>query len=113
MSNGELKDKTLAELQALRSKLSSISWLIRMFTASEQQKQEYADLRILLDARIAQLENAELAQIRDKMTANQSALNNAIADMQDALEDIEDVEKVLKAATQFLKVVGEVLSLVA
>ena len=115
MSNGtdNLQDKTLAELQALRTTLTSTDWLIQMMSASAQQKQQNADLRILLDAKIAELENVQFAQISDQMTANQDALNDAIADMQDALGDIQDIEKVLVAANQILKVVVKVLLFVA
>ena len=105
----ELQGKTLAQLQALRLTLTSTEWRIEMLTAGDQQRQEDSDLRILLDARIAQLENVQFAQIRDLMQANETELNQATDDMADALGDIKDVDKVLVAATTFLKIVRKVL----
>jgi hypothetical protein len=112
-STPDLKDRTLAQLQALRSKLTSADWQIQMMDASAAEQGQNSDLRILLDARIAQLENVQLALIQKSIDASQTPLNAAIAGVQGALTDIKDVAKVLAAADAFLKVVGQVLAAVA
>ncbi len=112
-STPDLKDKTLAQLQALRSKLTSADWQIQMMDASAAEQGQNSDLRILLDARIAQLENVQLAQIQKSIDASQAPLNAAIAGIQSALTDIKDVGKVLATASELLKVVGQVLAAVA
>jgi len=109
----DLKNKTLAQLEALRSTLASADWQIRMMSASPEQKQQNSDLRILADARIAQLEDVQLDQIQEQIDANAAALNDAIAGVQHALGDLQDVAKVLAAATTLLKVVGKVLAAIA
>jgi hypothetical protein len=109
----DLKNATLAQLEALRSRLASADWQIQMMSASPEQKQENSDVRILADARIAQLEDLQLDRIQEQIDANAAALNDAIAGVQDALGDIQDVTKVLGAATTLLKVVGKVLAAIA
>jgi hypothetical protein len=108
-----LKDETLAQLQALRSKLTSDAWQIQIMSASAEQQQQNSDLRILASARIAQLEDVQFAQIEEQIDANAPQLSDAIAGVQNALTDLQDVGKVLTAATTFLKVVGKVLAAVA
>jgi hypothetical protein len=109
----DLKDATLAQLEALRSRLASADWQIQMMSASPEQKQENSDVRILADARIAQLEDLQLDKIQEQIDADAAALNDAIAGVQDALGDLQDVTKVLTAATKLLKVVGKVLAAIA
>jgi len=109
----DLKDQTLAQLEALRSTLTSTDWQIQMMSASAEQKQQNSDVRILADARIAQLEDVQLDRIQEQIDANAAALNDAIAGVQGALTDFQDVAKVLAAATSLLKVVGKVLAAIA
>jgi 2C-methyl-D-erythritol 2,4-cyclodiphosphate synthase len=112
-STQELKDKTLAQLEALRSTLASTDWQIKMMSASPEQKQQSSDVRILADARIAQLENVLLGEIDQQIDADAPALNDAIAGMQSALGDLKDAAKVLAAASALLKIVGRVLASIA
>jgi hypothetical protein len=112
-STQELKDQTLAQLEALRSTLASSAWQIQMMSASLEQKQQSSDARILADARIAQLEDVQLDQIDERIDADAPALNDAIAGMQSALSDLQDAAKVLAAASALLTVVGRVLAAIA
>jgi molybdenum cofactor biosynthesis enzyme MoaA len=115
MTNGtaELKDKSLAQLEALRSRLTSPEWQIRIVGESAQEQGQNSDLLILLDARIAQLEDVQLAQIQKSIDACRAELNDAIAGVREALSDIEDLSKVLAAGNALLKVVGRILAVVA
>jgi hypothetical protein len=114
MANGtaELKDKTLGQLEALRSKLTSPDWQIQMMSESAAEQGQNSDLLILLDARIAQLDNVQFTQIQKRIDACRAELDDAIAGVQKALTDIRDVSKVLAAANALLKVVGQVLTFV-
>ena len=109
----DLKDRTLAQLEALRTTLTSTEWQIRMMSASPEQKQQNSDVRILADARIAQLEDVQLAGIQKQIDADAPELSDAIAGVQDALGHLQDITKVLAAATALLKVVGKVLASIA
>jgi hypothetical protein len=109
----DLKGKTLAQLDALRTKLTSADWQTRVMSCSAAQQGQNADLLILLDARIAQLENVQFAQIQKNIDACQAELNDAIAGVQNALTDINDVGQVLAAASGLLTVVGRVLAVAA
>ena len=115
MANGteDLKDQTLAQLEALRTKLTSPDWQMQMMSCSVAEQGQNSDLLILLDARIAQLEDAQLAQIQQNIDACRAELDDAIAGVQNALTDIKDAGKVLAAASALLKVVGQVLTMVA
>jgi hypothetical protein len=109
----DLKDQTLAQLEALRSKLTSADWQMQMMHESAAAQGQNSDLLILLDARIAQLDDVQLAQIQKNIGSCRTELDNAIAGVQKALADIADVSKVLAAGSALLKVVGQVLSFVA
>jgi 2C-methyl-D-erythritol 2,4-cyclodiphosphate synthase len=111
--NQNLKDETLAQLEALRGMLTSDTWQIQMMSADPDQKQQNSDVEILVDARIAQLEDAQLGQIQAQIDANAPQLSDAIAGMKDALGSIQEIGKVLTAATTLLKVVGRVVALMA
>ena len=114
MVNGteDLKGKTLAQLDALRTQLTSADWQLQMMSCSVTQQGQNSDLLILLDARIAQLENAQFAQIQRNIDACQVELNDAISGVENAISDIGDVGQVLAAASALLKVVGQVLAVV-
>ena len=109
----DLKDQTLAQLEALRSKLTSPAWQMQMMNESAAEQGQNSDLLILLNARIAQLDNVQLAQIAQGIDSCRAELSDAIAGVQEALTDIGDVSKVLAAASALLKVVGQVLTFVA
>jgi uncharacterized Fe-S cluster-containing radical SAM superfamily enzyme len=111
--SANLKNDTLAQLEALRSTLTSDQWQIQMMSASAEQKQQNSDLQILADARIAQLEDVQLDRIETQIDANAAQLSDAIAGVKDALSDIQDIGKVLSAATTMLKIVGKVVALMA
>ncbi|MGH6897004.1 MAG: hypothetical protein ACREJ5_10715 [Geminicoccaceae bacterium] len=115
MANGtqDLKDQTLAQLEALRTTLTSTEWQIQMMSASPEQKQQNSDVQILADARIAQLEDVQLADLQKQIDADAPELSDAIAVMQDALTHLQDVAKVLAAASTLLKVVGKVFASIA
>jgi hypothetical protein len=115
MTNGtaDLKDQTLAQLEALRNRLTSTDWQMQMTNESAAEQGQNSDLLILLDARIAQLDNVQLAQIAKNIDSCRVALSDAISGVQEALTGIKDVSKVLAAASALLKVVGQVLSVVA
>src|SRR5262245_32903207 len=110
---GDLKDETLAQLEALRSKLTSADWQMQMLSCSAAERGQNSDLLILLDARIAQLDDVQLTQIQKNIDTCQAELDDAIASVQEALTDIKDVGKVLAAASTLLNVVGQVVALVA
>ena len=109
----DLKGKTLAQLEALRTKLTSAEWQMQMMNCSAAEQGQNSNLLILLDARIAQLENVQFAQIQQNIDACQAELNDAIAGVQNALTDINDVGKVLATASTLLTVVGQVLAVAA
>ena len=67
----DLKDKTLAQLDALRTKLTSADWQTQVMSCSAAQQGQNADLLILLDARIAQLEDVQFAQIQKNIDAGE------------------------------------------
>jgi len=58
------------------------------------------------------LENAELAEIRDKLVQNEEDLDKGRVQLNKALERLDQVEGVLNAAASFLDIIGRVVSLV-
>ena len=109
-----LKDETLAQLQALRSTLTSDQWQIQMMSASAEQKQQNSDLQNprRRPHRPARGRSARPDRAADRRERGRK-LSDAIAGLKDALGDIQDIGKVLSAATTLLKIVGKVVALMA
>jgi hypothetical protein len=60
---------------------------------------------------ITALSNAVLADIAEKMTAQEGALTSATAGLTKALKKIGDVQKVMDAVTSILNIVATILPL--
>lgn len=57
------------------------------------------------------LTNLELAAIRDELVRNEAALREATASLNEAIQGLAKVEKILNAATAFLMAASKVLPL--
>jgi hypothetical protein len=107
----ETRKQTLQQLRETFLRMSSPDWDLALLGKPEavqtQAALEYARVQ---RARL-RLGNAELADIRDKLIANEKDLEKGRQRLRKALNDLNKVKTVLGAVSSFLDVVGRVVAL--
>ena len=111
MSPSQVRGQTLAELRQTVLAMMSPEWDLAL--EGRPRAEVTGAARTLLAAQRARLrlENAELAEIRDKLVANQPALVEGIVNLDRALGKLSNVTAVLAAATGLLRTVGRIINL--
>jgi hypothetical protein len=110
---GELKSMTLKELRAARKDMLSGPWKISI-KAEPPDVRRAAALRFLdIEQAILELENAALADIRDKLAENEAALLAGTKALAKARQNLAKVQAVLEAIGTLLAVAAKVAKFVA
>jgi hypothetical protein len=104
----QVRNATLLQLGALQVLFRSSRWCDHLETATTEQQRLATDLELLVEARFLKLQNRSLAELQHHVAANHTALNEAVEDVVDALDDVRNVGKVLEAAEQLVQVSGRV-----
>lgn len=113
MTPTEIRKATLEQLRAAREDMMSTRWMLKLKTATQQEKDNHARTLVKVQHTILELENKKLADIRDDLIANEQAISKGIDDLKKSLRTIEKIEKAIKAIGQFLQILGRVAKLVA
>ncbi len=111
MSPSDIKAMTLSQLRAARKAMFSAQWMLALEGADAEARADAARCMLAVNHAIMSLENQQLADIRDRLTANEAALNAGAQALSKALDDLSKVKNVLTAITGFLGTVGKVVSL--
>jgi len=109
----DIRKATVEELRAARKAMMSTEWMENFNTLPESEQKDAARLLFQVHQAIHKMENAKLADIRDKLVANEKALGDGIASLKAALKKIEKIAAAIKAIGQFLAIVARVVKLVA
>ena len=107
----QIQTATVEQLRAAREEMLSARWMLSLEDETEDTRRQSARILLQVQHAVLTLENAKLADIRDKLVANEKALADGTVKLQQALNDIEDIAQVLKAIGAFLQIVGQVASL--
>lgn len=113
MTAAEIRAATLEQLLLTREKMMSTRWMLKLRTATPAQRQDNAMTLLLVQDAILKLQNGKLADLRDKLVANEQALNDGIASLKSSLRTIESIKVAVLAVGQFLQIVGRVVRLLA
>ncbi|HEY7690488.1 MAG TPA: hypothetical protein VH835_17435 [Dongiaceae bacterium] len=113
MTAAEIRAATLQQLLLTREKMMSTRWMLKLRTATSEQKQASAMTLLQVQDAILKLQNAKLADLRDKLTANEQALGEGITSLKSSLRTIESIKVAVLAVGQFLQIVGRVVRLLA
>ena len=113
MTPTEIHAATLEQLRDTRDEMLSARWMLSLEDETVDTRRESARTLLIVQHAILTLENKKLADIRDKLVANEKALADGTAGLQQSLRDIENIALVLKAIGAFLQIVGQVASLLA
>jgi DNA repair exonuclease SbcCD ATPase subunit len=113
MSPSSTKKEILKQLRQTRNKMMSAAWIDAVREQTGEVRREAAFKRADIMDAIHELQNTELAEIRDKLIENETELLEGIAKLGQALENLENVKKVLNAAGKLLDIVAKVVKFVA
>jgi len=89
--------------------MMSPEWDAVLERRAEEEVQEAAMVLLAAQRHRLRLENAELKDIRDRLLEHETELIRSGVALENVLAPLQDVEKVLKAAVDFLEVVGLVV----
>lgn len=109
----QIYQMTLDELYAVRDDLADEKWDARLETATDQEKQDFADLIGEVADRIRDLSNASLANLAAKLTANEPALSAGVTASKDARKKFDTVAGAIKGFSQLLGAVASLLKFAA
>jgi|GEM_PF-1025818 len=112
MSPNNTKKETLKKLRQTRKEMMSAAWTDAIQKKPVEVRQEAAFKLFNINNAIHELQNASLAEIGDKLIANETEMLEGTANLGHALEDLNQVEKVLNTAGKLLDVVAKVVKFV-
>jgi hypothetical protein len=112
MAPSALRKKTLAELRKALTAMMSPEWDLALDGKTDEELNEAARALLAVQRARLRLGNAKLAEIRDSLRDDEKALQTGIEFLDEALEDLGDVERVLEATALLLAVVGRIVDIV-
>lgn len=113
MSASEIRKETLKQLRAARTGMMSAEWMFALEKAEPETQVQAAKQLLRVHHAIQKLENAELADIRDKLLENEAALARGADQLESALENLVQVKAVLKAVAGLLVTAARIVALIA
>jgi len=108
----EIKKRTLQQLRQTLLKMNSPAWVLALRKKDDAVRREAAMAMLRTQEMRLDLENAILADIRDRLVANEKALQQGRARLSNALDDLKKVRQVLNAVTSFLEIAARVVAVV-
>jgi hypothetical protein len=109
----ELKDMTLKELRAARKAMLSGPWKVFIQKQPLEVRREAAHKAVDIEQAILELENADLAAIRDKLVENEDDLLAGVKALAKARQNLAKVQVVLEALGTLLAIAAKVAKFVA
>jgi hypothetical protein len=112
MGPSALRTKTLSELRKAFAAMMTPEWDLALEGRSDEEVTEAARALLAVQRARLRLGNARLADIRDRLKEDETALQAGIEYLDEALEDLQNVERVLEATALLLGVVGRIVDIV-
>ena len=112
MAPSTLRKKTLSELRKTFAAMMTPEWDLALDGKSDEEVTEAARTLLAVQRARLRLGNARLAEIRDGLMENETALRAGIEFVDEALEDLQDVGRVLEATAALLAAVGRIVDIV-
>ncbi len=112
MAPSTLRKKTLSELRKTFVAMMTPEWDLALDGKSDEEVTEAARTLLAVQRARLRLGNAGLAEIRDGLVENETALRAGIEFVDEALENLQDVERVLEATAALLAAVGRIVDIV-
>jgi hypothetical protein len=112
MAPSTLRKKTVSELRKAFAAMMTPQWDLALEGRSDEEVTEAARALLAVQRARLRLGNARLADIRDGLVANETALKAGIEFLDEALGDLRDVQRVLEATAALLSAVGRIVDIV-
>jgi hypothetical protein len=111
MTPAEIRDQILRQLRAARNEMTLPERVLALEDADAATKKQAAQDLLNTHHKIQELENAELAEIRDKLVQNEKELASAGAKLESTLDGVKTLKAYLTALAKFLEIVARVAPL--
>jgi hypothetical protein len=111
MSPSDLYSAALAILTSTRSSMLSPAWQAALDQTTPGTRLLASHELIAVQQGIVALSNASLSDFADKMAAQKQDLTDCIADLNDTLQDLTQVQDVLQSVSSLITVVGKIVPL--
>src|SRR5438874_2997591 len=112
MTPSEISNKTLEQLRETFLKMTSPEWDLALMGKPDGVVNDAAKTLLLVQRARFRLENAELADIRDKLVENEEELEEGRVQLNKSLERLDKIESALNAITSLVDVVARIFPLV-
>ena len=112
MTPSEISNQTLEQLRETFLTMTSPEWDLALMGKPEDVVNDAAKTLLLVQSARLRLENAELADIKDKLVENEKALDEGRVQLNKSLESLDQIENVLNAITSLVDVVARIVPLV-
>ena len=112
MAPSTLRKKTLSELRKAFAAMMTPEWDLALDGKPDEEVTEAARALLAVQRARLRLGNARLADIRDGLKANETALRAGVEFLDEALQDLQDVARVLEATVALLATVGRIVDIV-
>jgi hypothetical protein len=112
MAPSALRKKTLSGLRRAFAAMMTPEWDLALDDRTDEEVTEAARALLAVQRARLRLGNAKLSEIRDQLIADEEALTAGIDALAEALEDLQDVQRVLEATAALLAAVGRIVDIV-
>ena len=109
----ELRDMALKELRAARKAMLSGPWKVSIQKQPLEVRRDAALKAVDIEQAILEMENADLAAIRDQLVANEDDLLAGVNALAKARQNLAKVQTVLEAVGTLLAIAAKVAKFVA
>ena len=103
---------TLSTLIAARAALLTPEWQEALDNQTAQVRLLASESLLDIQRAIASLSNAVLAHIAEQMNAQEEALQSATANLEEALEKLDNVQGILVNFASFVNVIAKIVPLI-
>ena len=112
MAPSALRKKTLSGLRKAFSAMMTAEWDAALVDRTDEELTEAARALLAVQRARLRLGNAKLSEIRNQLKKGEAALTAGIDALDEALEDLHDVQRVLEATASLLAAVGRIVDIV-
>jgi cephalosporin hydroxylase len=109
MNPSDLYEVLLDKIRKTLLAMSEPQWRLAIEDASPEEQKKEAKLRLKLEKTRLRLENAQLENILKALTANEQAILDSTAAMEQALANLQIVKTVLSAGAALVAVAVKII----
>lgn len=108
----DIRLATLRDLRATRTAMLSATWVFKIEKSDAAAQKEAAAALFRVQLTIRKLEDAQLADIRDRLLENERDLEKRRAELATALQNLAKVKNLLTKVGAVLTVIGKVVDII-